>query len=461
MTKMTETSWAQDLLKRMGYDVNENNMTTILAWEYAEGGHFHNSAHYNPLNTTRDHDKFGVMPGGNSSGVATYPNYKTGMDQTVATLKLGSYQSVRHDLARSAAPATTVAAIAASPWGTWKGVPTGPALARAKAEVKKHPGIADGGKKTGGAGSGSKAKNKVVLDLHELDRLSKVYRNATDEILRHRKVVGDIAAAVEPARAALPDKGLATVIQATFNWLLEPGGGFENDARLHDQLSAYTADVHRLASEADADHNGKWSKTEAKRFAADHKGEDTPALAAVMQALAHGTIVRKSPAQGGGTKGGGTKGGGNGDAGGGRAAKIDKMLDFASKQHANDGGSNHTKYGAWYRTNGVAWCAQFVSYVFAHSGNQLPSIDGTKGKGFQYVPDGINYARAHGQLHNTPHKGDIFLRKDGQHTGIVSKVNSDGTFQTIEGNAGPQTDRVVHGQRNAKDGIYYFWTAIK
>lgn len=463
MSTMTEQSWARDLLTRMHLPVTHNNMVTVLAWEYAEGGHFHNGAKYNPLNTTRDHAKFGSI---NSVGVATYPNYKTGMEQTIATLDLPAYKKVREDLAHDASPSRTAGAISASPWGTWHGVSAAPALARASKAVKAHPTWVKKGHRVPSkthAKHGKGAGNKIVLDLAELERLSRVYRHGSDGVVGHRRAVSDIAVGIEPARKALADPGLATSLQTALNWVLEPGGGFDRDARLMDELSAYAADVHRLASEADKNHNGKWGRGEAMAFAAKHAGEQGAALDAVMAALARGTIVKKSPKGAGGGKGsGGTgTGTGGGSGHGGRQQKIDKMLAFANKQHANDGGNNHTKYGAWYGTNGVSWCAQFVSYVYAHSGNQLPSIDGTKGKGFQYCPDAINYARAHHQLHNTPHQGDIFLRKDGQHTGIVSKVHANGTFDTIEGNAGPNTDRVVHGERNSHDGLYYFWTAIK
>ncbi|PZS36494.1 MAG: hypothetical protein DLM58_01665 [Pseudonocardiales bacterium] len=168
---------------------------------------------------------------------------------------------------------------------------------------------------------------------------------------------------------------------------------------------------------------------------------------------------------GGGKKGGSGNGGTPVGHRSSRSARVKKMLAFARTQHANDGGNNRTKYGAWYGSNGVAWCAQFVSYVFAHSGNRLPSIDGTKGKGFQYVPDAINYARAHHQLFTKPRVGDIFLCHDGHHTGIVSRVFPDGHFDTVEGNAGANTDRVVHGIRGGSGdpqrGTYYFWTAIR
>ncbi|WP_143168178.1 CHAP domain-containing protein [Jatrophihabitans endophyticus] len=481
---MSEYSWAKDLLTRMGYEVNQNNVTAIVAWEYAEGGHFHNGARFNPLNTTMAHGRYGSM---NSAGVATYPSYEVGMRETVATLRLDSYAKVRHSLATSAAPATTAAAVAASPWGTWHGVASGPALTRARATVGTHDGLAKGGKhdgkhdgKHGGQGHGPAhgkgAGTKIVLDLHELDRLSRTYCGASDEILRHRRVVADIAAAIEPARVALPDQGLATVIKATFDWLLEPGGGFEDDARQHDALSQLTGEIHRLATEADGNHNGSWGRGEAMAFAAKHQGEQGAALDAVMAALAGGTIVRRSPkgagsadaargtnggtSRGGASKGGASKGGGSGDGGSGRQQQVDSMLAVARAQHAVEHNhDNRTKYGAWYGNNGDAWCAQFVSYVFAHSGNRLPAIDSPKG--FQSCPRAITYLQARHQLHSTPKVGDVFLRRDGQHTGIVSKVHADGTFDTIEGNAGPQTDRVYHGTRNTHDGLYWFWTAIR
>ena len=69
------------------------------------------------------------------------------------------------------------------------------------------------------------------------------------------------------------------------------------------------------------------------------------------------------------------------------------MLALAAKQHASEhNGDNITKYGAWYGNNGAPWCAQFVSWVFWHSGNKLPAIDSAKG--FQSGPDAIRYARA-------------------------------------------------------------------
>ncbi|GAB2466389.1 CHAP domain-containing protein [Jatrophihabitans fulvus] len=456
---MNEVTWAKSLLGHMGYDVNRNSVTALVAWQYAEGGHHANDARFNPLNTTRDSKlNGGDYPYVNGHGVCSYPNRDVGLDKTVETLKLPAYADVRKDLERGAPPATTLGAVVASPWGTSSLATDAGVLARAKNAVADRPDVTsgrpDGGGRKGDAPAGS---NKVVLDLHELRRLDRTYRTASDEIVRHRQVVGDIASALQPALAALHDRALATVIDATFDWLLAPGGGLDADARQHDRLSQLAGDIRRLAEEADADHDGRWSRGEAMSFASKHKGESGAALAAVTAALAGGTIVKRGANPGGGTaNGGGTSGGG----GSSRRERVEKMLDFAQKQKATDGGTNTTKYNDWYGVaNGQPWCAMFVSYVFAKSGNPLPAMQ-TSHTGFAHCHYAIAYAREHGQLDSRPQVGDIFIRKDEQHTGIVSKVNADGSFETIEGNAGPNTDRVWHGKRE-NDGQYWFWTAIR
>lgn len=103
--------------------------------------------------------------------------------------------------------------------------------------------------------------------------------------------------------------------------------------------------------------------------------------------------------------------------------------------------SNMTKYGAWFGFNGVAWCAIFVSWVFAHAGWPLPSIGFTKGMaGCQTA---VKYFRDKGLLiHSHDLKvGDIVFfdwNGDGRydHVGIFNgwKDKESGTMYTIEGN---------------------------
>jgi hypothetical protein len=48
----TAAWFAQELLKRIGAPVSDNNIHSLVSWMAAEGGHWNNSAQYNPLNTT-------------------------------------------------------------------------------------------------------------------------------------------------------------------------------------------------------------------------------------------------------------------------------------------------------------------------------------------------------------------------------------------------------------------------
>lgn len=102
-------------------------------------------------------------------------------------------------------------------------------------------------------------------------------------------------------------------------------------------------------------------------------------------------------------------------------------------------GSNRTKFGEWYGMNGQPWCGIFVSYCFHKAG--MPLQIGTT-KGFAYCPYGVEWFKKQGRFYQTPQVGDVvffdFGGNDGipDHTGIVEKVNPDGTITTIEGNTG-------------------------
>jgi peptidoglycan hydrolase-like protein with peptidoglycan-binding domain len=101
------------------------------------------------------------------------------------------------------------------------------------------------------------------------------------------------------------------------------------------------------------------------------------------------------------------------------------------------------KYGAWYGINGVAWCAEFVSWVFNKAGLSLGTVD--TAKGYHYCPSAFNYWNRTGQTTKTPQAGDIVLfdwNGDhlADHTGIFVKDNGNGTFTSIEGNTAMGND---------------------
>ena len=87
----SEKKWAANLLSKLGAPTTDANVSALTTWARYEGGHWNNSAHYNPLNTTLD-------MGGNKSinkvGVKRYGSWEEGLDATVKTL-LGNRSSER------------------------------------------------------------------------------------------------------------------------------------------------------------------------------------------------------------------------------------------------------------------------------------------------------------------------------------------------------------------------------
>ena len=111
----TPLTWAKALLEQLGMPLTEQNTAAITAWEMAEGGHWHNSAHYNPLNTTMPEPGATSM---NSVGVKAYLSWAQGFTATIATLRNGYYGGILAAL-RAGDDAIAVAdAVGASPWGT-------------------------------------------------------------------------------------------------------------------------------------------------------------------------------------------------------------------------------------------------------------------------------------------------------------------------------------------------------
>lgn len=134
-------------------------------------------------------------------------------------------------------------------------------------------------------------------------------------------------------------------------------------------------------------------------------------------------------------------------------ANIEQVIAVARSQIGyTERPTNRTKYGQWYGMDGVAWCAIFVSWAFAHGGSQLPRMGGSKG--FAYCPDVENYARSTGTWKTSGAKrGDLILfsfgGKRADHVGIVQGVGGDGRILTVEGNtnaAGSRTGGQVAEQ---------------
>ena len=111
----TAASWAAALLTAGGWPRTSCNVSAITAWERAEGGHWANTARFNPLNTTQPEPGSWSM---NSAGVQAYPSWRSGFAATLATLGNGHYPAILSALSAGTSARAVADAVAASPWGT-------------------------------------------------------------------------------------------------------------------------------------------------------------------------------------------------------------------------------------------------------------------------------------------------------------------------------------------------------
>jgi hypothetical protein len=125
---MTKEGWARAVLSGLGATATTENVAGLLAWMTNEGGHWQNSAGYNPLNTTYKMSGSTLMdPGpGRDHGVRHYNNWQQGIDATIKTLT-GAQADKRGyttivDLLRSGSEKDEIMnAVYKSSWGTKKG----------------------------------------------------------------------------------------------------------------------------------------------------------------------------------------------------------------------------------------------------------------------------------------------------------------------------------------------------
>ena len=108
-------SFASSVLRGLGIHQTPGAVRALVGWMKAEGGHWHNDAKYNPLNTTQP------MPGAGNTGsqgnIKVYRDWNQGVQATVKTLENGRYQPILHALAQGD-PNRVAQAIGQTPWGT-------------------------------------------------------------------------------------------------------------------------------------------------------------------------------------------------------------------------------------------------------------------------------------------------------------------------------------------------------
>ena len=78
-------TWASQLLTALGAPVNDSSITALTTWQSREGGHWNNSASYNPLNTSLKTATSQGMSAKNQL-VQAYGSWNEGIQATVNTL---------------------------------------------------------------------------------------------------------------------------------------------------------------------------------------------------------------------------------------------------------------------------------------------------------------------------------------------------------------------------------------
>lgn len=110
----TDIGFYKAILKELGVNETAEKIKFLMAWRQGEGGEARN----NPFNTSK-HIPGTVDTKYNSHGVRNYPNRKTGLDATVATLRLSHYKEIIDLLKKDTVTAFELAKSAAlKKWGT-------------------------------------------------------------------------------------------------------------------------------------------------------------------------------------------------------------------------------------------------------------------------------------------------------------------------------------------------------
>jgi murein DD-endopeptidase MepM/ murein hydrolase activator NlpD len=186
----SQAEFATSLLAGLGAPLTEGNVKALTTWMRFEGGHWKNSANYNPLNTTL------TVPGAtsmNSVGVKAYANWNEGLQATISTLT-GSkadargYTAIVNALRAGTDPNSVLNAVNNSAWLSGKTNSPG----------YKFPTIKGGGDVGYGASmptqlqSGNKTVNVTIKFDQATDQNALTFAKKVKEYLDHDKEISMI-----------------------------------------------------------------------------------------------------------------------------------------------------------------------------------------------------------------------------------------------------------------------------
>jgi murein DD-endopeptidase MepM/ murein hydrolase activator NlpD len=112
-----QQGWATQFLSKLGVPTTASNIQAMTTWMAWEGGHWKNSADYNPLNTTlKTSQATGSLA--NTPGVRRYASWDAGLDATIQTINNGRYGNILAALQAGNDSQAVIQAVNSSPWGT-------------------------------------------------------------------------------------------------------------------------------------------------------------------------------------------------------------------------------------------------------------------------------------------------------------------------------------------------------
>jgi len=160
-----QQSWAKDFLKGMGAPTTSTNIKAMTTWMAYEGGQWHNSAHYNPLNTTLGETGAQDM---NGAGVKSYGSYAQGLQANVSTLKENQkgYAAIRAALMKGNDLSGVLGSVNHSAWGTHiKGYGGGTSGFGASISSAAMPGM--GVSSVGTSGASNNTRIEITLNIQQ------------------------------------------------------------------------------------------------------------------------------------------------------------------------------------------------------------------------------------------------------------------------------------------------------
>lgn len=194
-TISTPAEWAAAQLTYMGLPTSASNLAFLTGWYTAEGGNWHNTATYNPLNTTLQ------LPGssaiaGNSAGVQAYTSWGQGLQATASTLQ--GYPAIYSALKSGNASSADTSGQLGADFLRWSGggysqVPVTPLTAADTSSISSILGLGASGI-TALFGGGSKLVHGAESTLSGIDAVGTFFSSLTKGVtwIRMLEVVAGI-----------------------------------------------------------------------------------------------------------------------------------------------------------------------------------------------------------------------------------------------------------------------------